>query len=255
MGSNNYGKKQTEDLKILAFAQKEHTHVFACDHWAVFSDVDVKLSPGATTKVAYTKVAKRPQTKLWVNTLLFINIWKSIKYEGAWKDYAWTVKADPSAIFIPIRLQYILVHQPVTEAGILMENCKHTRMSFHGSLEVVSKNAMGALLDNLDKCHGEDKFMAWCMHYNGVLRVPSRQETNRVPKTEPIKGLLIAKSCPSHCIPQTGSFPTKAAKKGKKAAREWKPDCCRIQTAGIHQLLELKAWIKCYKDTTAKDTN
>merc|ERR1712060_996462 len=100
----------------------------------------------------------------------------------------------------------------------------------------------------------------------GGLRVPSRQETNRVPKTEPIKGLLIAKSCPSHRIPQTGSFPTKADKKGKKAAtkadkkgkkaaREWKPDCSRIQTAGIHQLLELKAWIKCYKDTTAKDTN
>merc|ERR1712032_1010897 len=133
------------------------------------------------------------------------------------------------------------------------------------------KNAMGAFLDNLDKCqaelpfengththnkyYGEDKFMAWCMHYNGVLRVPSRQETNRVPKTEPIKGLLIAKSCPSHRIPQTGSFPTKADKKGKKAAREWKPDCSRIQTAGIHQLLELKAWIKCYKATTAKDTN
>merc|ERR1712113_157630 len=225
--------------------------------------------------VAYPKVAKRPQTKLWVNTRLFINVWKSIKNEGAWKNYAWTVKADPSAIFIPIRLQYILVHQPVTETGILMENCKHTRMSFHGSLEVVSKNAMGALLDNLDKCqaelpfengththnkyYGEDKFMAWCMHYNGVLRVPSRQETNRVPKTEPIKGLLIAKSCPSHRIPQTGSFPKKADKKSKKAgtkaAREWKPDCSRIQTAGIHQLLELKAWIKCYKDTTAKDTN
>merc|ERR1712032_1812499 len=264
--SNNYGKKQTEDFKILAFAQKEHTHVFACDHWAVFSDVDAPLSPGATTKVAYPKVAKRPQTKLWVNTRLFINVWKSIKYEGAWKDYAWTVKADPTAIFIPIRLQYILVHQPITEAGIYMENCKHTRMSFHGSLEVVSKNAMGVFLDNLDKCqtelpykngtyahfkyYGEDKFMAWCMHYHGVLRIPSRQEAIRVPKTEIIKGLHITTSCPAHSLPQTAAKPVKADKKSG-AAPAWHADCKRVKTAGIHQFKKLKGFMKCYKDTTA----
>merc|ERR1712032_1709091 len=264
--SKNYGKKQTEDFQILAFAQKEHTHVFACDHWAVFSDVDAPLSPGATTKVAYPKVTKRPNSKLWVNTLLFINVWKSIKNEGAWTGYAWTVKADAGAIFIPIRLQDILIHQPVTETGIYMENCKHTRMSFHGSLEVVSKNAMGAFLDNLDKCqyelpfengthahfkyYGEDKFMAWCMHYHGVLRVPSRQEAIRVPLTEPIKGLHMTTSCPAHHVPQTGSKLTKADKKSGVAMKGWAPNCSRIQTAGIHAFKKLKAYMKCYKDTT-----
>merc|ERR1712217_355757 len=266
--SNNYGKKQTEDFKILAFAEKEHTHVFACDHWAVFSDVDAPLSPGATTKVAYPKEVKRPGSKLWVNTPLFINIWKSIKSEGLWKTYSWTVKADPTAIFIPVRLQAILGQQPVTAAGVYLENCKHTRMSFHGSLAVVSKQAMGALLDNLDVCqtelpwknathahfryYGEDKFMAWCMHYGGVLRIPSRQEAVRVPLTEPIQGLHITTSCPAHHVPQTGSKPVKADKKSGSAMAGWKPDCSRIQTAGIHQFKKLKDFMKCYKDTIAK---
>merc|ERR1712032_1318272 len=130
------------------------------------------------------------------------------------------------------------------------------------------KNAMGAFLDNLDKCqyelpfengthahfkyYGEDKFMAWCMHYHGVLRVPSRQEAIRVPLTEPIKGLHMTTSCPAHHIPQTSKL-TKADKKSGVAV-EWKPDCSRIRTAGIHQFKKLKAWMKCYKDTTAKDT-
>merc|ERR1712217_833586 len=264
--TNNYGKKQTEDFKIIAFAQKERTHVFACDHWAVFSDVDAKLSPGATTKVAFPKEVKRPGSKLWVNTPVFLNVWKSIKYEGTWKGYPWTVKTDPTAIFIPVRLQYILVHQPVTEAGVYMENCKHSRMGFHGSLEVVSKNAMGAFLDNFDKCqtelpmknashahfryYGEDKFMAWCMHKHGVLRIPSRQEAIRVPKTEIIKGLHITTSCPAHSLPQTAAKPVKADKKSG-AAPAWHADCKRVKTAGIHQFKKLKGFMKCYKDTTA----
>merc|ERR1712151_175381 len=244
-------------------------HIFACDHWAVFSDVDAPLSPGATTKVAYPKEVKRPNGKTWVNLKVFINVWKSIKYEGAWKGYAWTVKADPTSIFIPIRLQYILVHQPVTEAGIYMENCKHTRMSFHGSLEVVSKKAMSVFLDNLDKCqtelpikngsyahfryYGEDKFMAWCMHYHGVLRIPSRQEAIRVPKNEPIRGLHMTTSCPQHHVPQIMSKSSKPDKKSGVAAK-WDPDCSRIHTAGIHQFKKLKKYMKCYKKTTAGDT-
>merc|ERR1712032_1637845 len=102
--SKNYGKKQMEDFQILAFAQKEHTHIFACDHWAVFSDVDAPLSPGKTTKVAYPKVAKRPQTKVWVNSFVFINVWKSINDEGAWRSYQKTQWAFSSTTSTSARL-------------------------------------------------------------------------------------------------------------------------------------------------------
>ena len=72
-----------------------------------------------------------------------------------------------------------------------MENCKYVRMSFLGSLEVISKDAFGTLLDNLDDCletlpwkggtlahfkyDGEDKFLRFCMDEHGITRVPSRR--------------------------------------------------------------------------------
>merc|ERR1711879_1048864 len=153
---------------------------------SVFSDVEEALNPGSTIKVAYTKVltpngtaVRRPNTKIYVNSLLFGNVWRYIKKETTWTSFSWVVKADPSTVFIPARLRTILSNQMVTEAGVYMENCKFVRMSLHGSLEVISKDAFGTFLDNLDDCYetlpwkngshahwryyGEDKFMqfAW----------------------------------------------------------------------------------------------
>ena len=46
------------------------------------------------------------------------------------------MEADPYTVFIPQRLRDLLLHQPVATNGVYMENCKHVRMGFHGSLEV-----------------------------------------------------------------------------------------------------------------------
>merc|ERR1712039_501918 len=89
--------------------------------------------------------------------------------------------------------------------------------------------------------YGEDKFMAWYMHYGGVLRIPSRQEAVRVPLTEPIKGLHITTSCPAHHIPQTGSKLVKADKKSGAAMKGWEPDCrnSSVQEAeSFHEVLQ-----------------
>merc|ERR1711963_498249 len=83
-----------------------------------------------------------------------------------------------------------------------------------GSLEVISRDAFGTLLDHLDSCqtelpitngththfryYGEDKFAAWCMHKHGVGRIPSRQEIVTVPMDQPIRGLHLTQSCPHH---------------------------------------------------------
>merc|ERR1712032_1209627 len=171
-------------------------------------------NPGKTIVVDFPKVIKRPNVKLWVNTPLFMNIWKKIKEAGVWNSYDWTVKVDPYTVFVPQRLRNIVFHQPVTNKGVYLENCKHVRMGFHGSLEVISKGAWGIFMNNLDTCHselpwehgththfryyGEDKFLAWCLHLKGVGRVPSRQETLRVPLDEMIYGLHITVSCPHH---------------------------------------------------------
>jgi len=66
--SSNGGKKVSYELDILKEAQKRKTHVFACNHWTVYSDIDVALNPGKTMKVLYPHVLRRPNTKIWVNT-------------------------------------------------------------------------------------------------------------------------------------------------------------------------------------------
>jgi len=249
------GKGQTHDFELLKVQQKANTFIFACDHWVVFSDKDAALNPGRTVVVDYPKILKRPNVKFWVNTPLFLNVWKSIKQEGTWKSYPWIVKADVYSVFIPRRLQYILRHQPIPANGAYMENCKYQRMSFHGSLEVISRDAFGTLLDHLDSCqtelpitngththfryYGEDKFAAWCMHKHGVGRIPSRQEIVTVPMDQPIRGLHLTQSCPHH----------KAKEITDKRAKKWSPNCTRALTAGLHGFKEPISYMKCLHET------
>merc|ERR1712039_761281 len=252
---DDHGKGQTTDFKLVAAQQKEKTHIFACDKWMLFSDKAVKLNPGMTTVVEFPKEKKRPNTKVWVNLPLFLNMWAKIKEEGSWAGYPWTVKADLYTVFIPQRLRDIVVHQPVTAEGIYLENCKGVRMGFHGSLEVTSKIAFGKLLDNLDACqtelpfkngththfkyYGEDKFAIWCMHKHGVGRVPSRQEIARVPANEKVYGLHLCISCPDH----------KKKEIKDPRSKKWRPDCRRARTAGIHSFTKVDDWMKCYRET------
>merc|ERR1712012_198002 len=114
--------------------------------WTVFSDVLFELTPGPpqaifSRVVNFPKPAVRPNTKLWVNTLLMVNVWKEVLESGHPANYDWTVKVDPTTIFLPIRLRRILENQKQTDAGIYLENCKWVRWGFHGSLMVMDKKA------------------------------------------------------------------------------------------------------------------
>merc|ERR1712241_159949 len=232
--SSNGGKKASYELDILKEAQKRKTHVFACNHWTVYSDVEVSLKPGKTIKVFYPHVLRRPNTKNWVNTPIFLTVWKEIRQQTTWKSFPWIVKSDPTAVFIPQRLRDLLSRQYVTQNGIFLENCKGSRMSFHGSLEVMSKAAFGTFLDNMDEClatlpykdakyahfrfYGEDKFLQKCMDRHGVDRVPSRQMVDRVPKDQTLYGLHLTVSCPGHRT------------KSERKVGKWRPNCTRSMT-------------------------
>jgi len=262
--SNNGGKKVNPERELVKTAQDMTTSVFACDFWNVFSDVPLQLkhAPNGHAKVVdYTKVhysngtaVQRPNTKIFVNTLLFVNVWKYIKHQTTWTSFSWVVKVDTISVFIPSRLRSILSHQLVTPNGVYMENCKYSRMSFHGSLEVMSKNAFGTFLDNMDEClatlpwkdakyahfryYGEDKFLQKCMDRHGVDRVPSRQMVDRVPKDQTLYGLHLTVSCPGHRT------------KSERKVGKWRPNCTRSATAAMHPLKTPKAYIECLQHTT-----
>jgi len=255
MVMDDHGKGKTHDFELMKLAQAANTFIFACDHWVVFSDEDRPLNPGRTVVVDFPKLEKRPNTKVWVNLPLYLNIWNKMKQEGTWKSYPWIVKADPYTVFIPRRLQYILRHQPIPANGAYMENCKHVRMGWHGSLEVASRDAFGTLLDHLDSCqtelpiengththfkyYGEDKFAIFCMHKHGVGRIPSRQEIKRVPENQHIYGLHLTQSCPDHTVKESADSKSK----------EWKPNCTRALTAGLHGFTKPLQYMKCFHET------
>merc|ERR1712039_871224 len=198
----------------------------------VFSDKDAQLNPGRTVVVNFPKLVKRPKTKIFTNLPVFLNVWKSIKQEGTWRSYPWIVKADPYTVFIPQRLQYILRHQPIPATGAYMENCKHVRMGFHGSLEVVSRAAFGTFLNHLDSCqtelpihngththfreYGEDKFAAWCMQK--------------------------IRTCPDHMAKEITDSRTKNIK-------HWWPNCSRALTAGLHGFFKPPQYMRCLHET------
>merc|ERR1712150_50643 len=248
------------ELEIVKTAQKMKTSVFACDGWNVFSDKTLALNPGSTIKVEYTKVhygngtaVHRPNTKIFVNTLLFVNVWKHIKKQTTWTSFSWVVKVDPPTVFIPARLRTLLSHQMVTPKGVYLENCNYVRMSMHGSLEVISKDAFGTFLDNIDDCletlpwksgdhahwryYGEDKFLQFCMDKHGVDRVPSRQMVETVPKSQGLYGLHLTISCPGHRTKFEG------------LVKKWHPNCTRSATAAMHAFRTPKAWLECLKNT------
>merc|ERR1712110_1234547 len=164
-----------QDPKQIDLVKTQHatkTSIFGCEKWEVFSDVLFQLTPGPpheifSTVVDFPKPAIRPNTKLWVNTLLYVNIWNKIRQAGHHANYDWTVKVDVTTIFLPIRLRRILKDQKQTDSGVYLE---HAHFSYAG----------------------EDKFLQRCMDLHGIDKIPSTFELGMG------KGLHTTITCPAH---------------------------------------------------------
>ena len=71
--------------------------------------------------VPFPKEMKRPNTKIWTNLNAFMSVWYSPKAEAVYQHYAWTVKVNPYAVFVPQPLRSILAYQPVPSNGAYLE--------------------------------------------------------------------------------------------------------------------------------------
>jgi len=245
-----------EQIDLVKTQHHTKTSIFGCEKWTVFSDVSFQLTPGPpkeifSTVVDFPKPAVRPNTKLWVNTLLFVNVWKKVLEYGHHANSDWTVKVDPTTIFLPIRLRKILKHQKQTYAGIYLENCKWVRYGFHGSLEVMDQRAAVTLANHAEGCleelpwdrsehshfsyAGEDKFVQRCLEMKGVDRIPSAFELGMG------AGLHTTITCPAH-------VPKKANK------TKWYPPCNTTRTAAMHPYKKPKLYFTCLAETQLIDT-
>jgi len=235
------------------------TSIFGCERWHVFSDVSFELTPGPperimSTQVDFPKPVVRPKTKLWQNTLLYVNVWKKLLEQNEFKDFDWTVKVDTTTVFLPMRLRKILEKQKQTDNGVYLENCKYVRYGFHGSLEVVDKKAAMTYAQNAENCldelpyehakhahfsfMGEDKFMQRCMDRHGVDKIPSTYDVGNGPQ----EGLHTTVTCPAHQPNQ-----------GKGLPKKWKPPCATTLTAAMHAFKKPSDYFTCIKATQALD--
>jgi len=223
--------------------------IFGCEDYRAYSDVETWLSPGPngvnTVKVEDVNndfhFAKRKKTGTWINSNTFIAVWKAIKDEGAWESKDWTIKVDVDAVFLPMRLRDYLGQVEVTENGIYLENCKYVSYGFFGSLEVLSHNAAGTYMKNLDDCKQ-------ALNYLG---------SEKITGNEPWGEDLFAQRCMDlHKVDKVSAFDinTDAScaawrPEGQKKNLKWRPDCATAQTPAIHHFKTPKEYFDCLKAT------
>jgi len=246
---NTGSTKKTYELDLLRTQLFLKASIFGCEDYRVYSDVETWISPGPngvnTVKVNDVNndfhFAKRKKTGTWINSNIFIAVWKAIKDEGAWASKDWTVKVDVDAVFLPMRLRDYLGQVEVTENGIYLENCKYVSYGFFGSLEVLSHNAAGTYMKNLDDCKQ-------ALNYLG---------SEKITGNEPWGEDLFAQRCMDlHKVDKVSAFDinTDAScaawrPEGQKKNKKWKPNCATVQTPAIHHFKTPKEYFECLKAT------
>jgi len=244
---NTGSPKKNFELDLLRTQLMLGASIFGCEEYRVYSDVETWLSPNKinTIKVKDTEgnfhFAKRKKAGTWINSNMFIQTWKMIKDEDAWSKWDWTVKVDADAVFLPIRLRQYLGKVEVTNNGIYLETCKYVPFGFFGSLAVVSHDAAGKYMENLDDCKsalnymgreklygfqpwGEDLFQQRCMDLHGVDKIGAYD-------------LNTDATCAAW------------RPKGQKKNSKWVPDCSVTETPAMHPFKKPKDYFDCLKAT------
>jgi len=244
--ANTGSPKPSHEKELLALQHAQKTSIFACNAFSVYSDVEVEIASGVTTKKV-TDVngdwhfAKRKETGAWVNTGMFVQVWKAIAAEKTYQSFDWVVKADPDAVFVPTRLVARIQYLPRTVAGVFLQNCRSVDYGFFGNLEVFSHQAFNILLANVDTClstlpwkvgikegkygpMGEDLFAEICMSKNGVDKIEAFDITTD-----------------GAC---EGDRPYDQAKNKK-----WHADCSSTRTPAMHPFKKPADYKKCLDAT------
>jgi hypothetical protein len=174
----------------LATAQFENkVGIFACNNSALISTEELGLDGVDTLIISNMKVWGWTNAGTSPNAPVFVEAWNKINEDGRFRDYDWTAKADPDAVFLPDRLlerlqsgqpenPYPPPYQSDPSRGYFLPNCdKMTRWGrgwgngwpmMYGSLEVISRDALKTYFAKKDSCpgpdgKGEDAYIGLCL--------------------------------------------------------------------------------------------
>ena len=96
-------------MEPLTGQDAKDVRIFACDKYELYGDVEASLGGGfSTEKVTDVKgdwhFAKREETGAWVNTGMFIQVWKAIADWNAPAGMDCVGEVAVDAVFVPDRL-------------------------------------------------------------------------------------------------------------------------------------------------------
>jgi len=151
------------------FLKMQHslrTGIFACDGYEVYSNKTMKVASGIETKIVQSDLTcgRGGDSYTALNSWIFIAVWRRVIDDGTYKDYDWTVKVDPDAVFFADRLRSVLAdHRSAGYVG----NCGY---GMHGPIEVLSRRAVLTLAKDYaasddkakpERCVKELRFGLW----------------------------------------------------------------------------------------------
>lgn len=131
----------TGEQDLITWQFNNQASIFACDAYAVYSNEEIQVAPGVTTRVVQSdlKCGYGGDSQSALNSWIFIAVWDKICDDREYGDHQWVVKVDPDCVFFPNRLVQIL---PIFSNAQVIENCKY---GMHGPIEIFSTGAIDAL--------------------------------------------------------------------------------------------------------------
>jgi len=141
------------------------------------------------------EVPQTSKTMVMLGAGIFVKVWRAIFIDRRYQRFDWTLKLDPSAAFLPLRLRNVL--RDLCPDGV--EACgaryaKNAGKFLHGPVEALTRDAVQTYADGHERCmkdidfkdKSEDRFLRLCLdllHVEGVqvskllrdIHVPSMQ--------------------------------------------------------------------------------
>jgi hypothetical protein len=182
--------RSTYEYGLVKEQVRQRVGIFStCDEHAVFSqDAPFSLGrlshgKGAEVKAQWFQKAKvgKSEDGTAGNALLFVHVFQAIKKDGRFRNFDWTIKADPDAVVLPERIRIRLPAPKfsyLSKLGYLVNCNKYDKGQLYGAIEAFRRESLQKFLDDggVERCmrelpyqrFGEDKFMGNCMKILGA---------------------------------------------------------------------------------------
>uniref|UniRef100_A0A7S0B3I9 WW domain-containing protein n=1 Tax=Pyrodinium bahamense TaxID=73915 RepID=A0A7S0B3I9_9DINO len=179
------------ERSLLSLQYETGASIFACDEYAVYSNITMEVAPGIQTLAFDSDLVahKGGEFGTVLNTPIFMALWTKVVADGRFLVHDWTVKVDPDAVLFPDRLLQHLSKIPKNvlldhsggawgHRGLFIKNCQ-VGLTMRGALEVISRSGVETYMKHTHECQaknnpdgsGEDGFMHDCWSMIGVGKV------------------------------------------------------------------------------------